>query len=219
MGVLGAAIGVLILVGIGFIFLNQISALATDAVGFWNQSTRDNDSKIPKPSPNTTVYDMVIKFEPKWKSVYRFNANDNLLFLNQEGGTISCIWTNQHKASSTGVINLFAVLDFFGKRLENDDVPKGEIVVPAPNLFGETVTLSFTLVDKTTGKKLDLPHHQNIVYKIPSGVEQFKIKETLVYRDLEKEAYQLWITPIDNDSRFTDHDYAEPYKQNLSCSG
>lgn len=218
MVLLGLAM-LLILVVIGFIFLNQITTFAQDGLGWWNQATRDNDSKIPKPSPNTIIYDMVIKFEPKWKNALQATlVVDNILFLNQEGDKISCAWTNQHKASTTKIINLFSVMDFFGKRFENDEIPKGEIIVPAPNFFGSETTLSFTLIDNT-GKKLELPHHQNIKYKFPAGVDTFGIKETLVFRDLQKGSYQLWITPVDNNDRFADHGYGEPYKQKLTCSG
>jgi hypothetical protein len=198
---------------IAFVFIgNQLTTFAQDIGNSLGEGIRNNESKIPAPKAGTTIYDLVITVSPKWAYSITdgFLTPDNILFLNQEGGKISRTWQNPHKAGSFPM-SLLSIADLIKRDVEG--LPKNEIVIPAPNVFGSTVTLSYVLVDPDTNLKKELPHYQDIKYKIPSGVGVYVLNEKLVFRDVEKKTYELWIIPTSAQTRWADHAEGEAYKQ------
>lgn len=186
-------------------FLDGIQASAKNA-------QNQGDTKIPKPPVNTPVCDLLVTFKPK---VTGSLTSGNILFINQNGGTITYKWQNCHLQTMQW-LNFAQLYDFMSTKFNADQLPKDELGIPIIAVFDETFKVNFKLVDQD-GNTLLIPQHQSIPFKITSRIladQSFNYE--IKFFNLAKQAYHLEITIDSNNYRFADHDFGQAYVQNIN---
>ena len=206
---------ILIIVGLvaWSMFSNEINAYYENTKSI----IRDDTVSLPNPAPKTPVHDLQIDFKPKIK--YSFGL---IVFVNDEGGSLVRKWTNPHiyQASILNSIVPFSLLDYYSERangLSVVDLTTNEIIlIPAVSGVPQKFSFSFILVDPETGLQKKLPKYQDVPFAIPSFTTTYSVTQKLLFEDIEKKNWELWIIPGGDGVRFADHDTGEKYVQKIS---
>lgn len=193
-------------------FSNEINAYLENG----KSMIRDNTVSLPNPVTNTPVYDLQVDFKPKIK--YSFGL---IVFLNSEGGTFERKWTSPHlyQASILNSLIPFSLIDYYSERINGlsvVDLATNEIIVPAFSGVPHKFTFSFILVDPDSGLQKKLPKYQDVPFSIPSFTTTYSVTQKLLFEDIEKKDWELWIVPGGDGVRFVDHEIGEKYIQKIS---
>ena len=203
-------LGIIILVGWS-VFSSEINAYYSGI----KSTVADNRVSLPSPADKAPVHDLQIDFKPKIK--YSFGL---IVFVNDEGGSLVRKWINPHlyQASILNSIVPFSLLDYYSERAESMsvvDLTTNEIIIPAVSGVPQKFSFSFILVDPETGFQKKLPVYQDVPYAIPSFTTTYSITKKLLFEDIEKKEWELWIIPGGDGVRFADHETGEKYVQKI----